>query len=94
MKANRAVLITTKHRGVFFGYASGERVNGTVTLRKARMCVYWSRAMRGVLGLASAGPDNECRISSAVDEIELNDVTAVVQCTPTATEKWESAPWK
>ena len=37
----RPVLVTTAHRGVFFGYAkdvSGE----TITLRAARLCVYWT----------------------------------------------------
>jgi hypothetical protein len=37
----RAVLVTTAHRGVFFGYAS--KVDGkTIALSKARLCVYWS----------------------------------------------------
>jgi len=91
----RAVLVTTQHRGVFFGYLSGDNAqNGIVTLQRARMAVYWSAKMRGVLGLAHVGPDDSCRISHAVQSIELNAVTAVVDCTPEATERWEKGPWK
>lgn len=87
-----AVLVTTKHRGVFFGYTSD--IDGdSITLRKARMCVYWSPAMRGVLGLAAVGPDDNCRVSPAID-LKLNDITSVAKCTPAAVERWETFPWK
>ena len=35
----RAVLVTTEHRGVFFGYAT-ETDGATITLRNARNCIY------------------------------------------------------
>ena len=90
-QAERAVMVTTKHRGVFFGYAtdtSGE----TIALKRARMCVYWSKDMKGVLGLASMGPSDSCKISPAV-ELELRDVTAVAECSPEAVAQWEKHPW-
>ena len=90
---SKAVVVTTAHRGVFFGNTD-QNPSDTITLKDARMCVYWSAAMRGVLGLASAGPDKDCRISNAVPELELHGVTAVMQCSPEAVERWESAPWK
>lgn len=88
-----AVLVTTAHKGVFFGYAK-DAAPQRITLCKARMCVYWSEDLRGVLGLASSGPSKTCRISNPVDEIVLNDVTAVVKCSPQAIEKWEQGPWQ
>lgn len=87
----RPVLVTTAHRGVFFGYAkdvSGE----TVKLRAARLCVYWSSDIRGFMGLASVGPSSSCRIGPPAD-IELRAITAVVSVTPEAVKKWEAAPW-
>ena len=88
----RPVLITTKYRGVFFGYA--EDTDGdTVTLKRARMCVYWDKSLHGVLGLASDGPSDGCRIGKAVESIELRGVTAVIEVSPEAVEKWEAAPW-
>ena len=51
----RAVLVTTEHRGVFFGYAKDTR-GETVDLRAGRNCLYWSADVKGFLGLASMGP--------------------------------------
>lgn len=87
----RPVLVTTVHRGVFFGYAT-ETTGETITLRRARCAVYWSAAMRGFMGLASMGPDVDCRIGPAVD-LTLRGVTAVVEVSPEAVGRWEAAPW-
>ena len=90
-KKERPVLVTTAHRGVFFGYAvetSGE----TITLQRARLCLYWPPSVKGFMGLASDGPLHGSRIGPAAD-IELRSVTAVVEVSPAAVAKWESAPW-
>ena len=90
-KSERPVLVTTAHRGVFFGYA--EKTDGsTIRLRAARLCVYWTSDLRGFMGLASAGPTNGCKIGPAAD-IELRDVTSVSEVSPEAVAKWEKAPW-
>lgn len=88
----RAVLVTTAHRGVFFGYATD--VDGDViALKRARLCVYWSPDCKGFMGLAAGGPTASCRIGPPAD-IMLRNVTAVVECTPAAVAAWEAAPWK
>ncbi len=88
----RAVIVTTEHRGVFFGYAKD--IDGeTIALRAARLCVYWSADMRGFMGLASMGPSKDCKIGPAAD-ITLRKITGVVEVTPAAVERWEAAPWK
>jgi hypothetical protein len=87
----RAVLVTTAHRGVFFGYAratDGE----TIALRAAQLCSYWSADMRGFMGLASMGPSAKCRIGKPAD-ITLRNITAVVEVTPEAVEAWKAQPW-
>jgi hypothetical protein len=91
-KAERAVLVTTAHRGVFFGYAT-ETDGETVALKRARLCIYWSTDVRGFMGLASNGPTKACRIGPAAD-ITLRNITAVVEVKPEAVEKWEAAPWQ
>lgn len=90
--AERPVVICTKYRGVFFGYAEDTH-GATVKLARARMCVYWNQAMHGVLGLASDGPSAQCRIGPQVVQIELRGVSAVIEVTPEAVAKWEAAPW-
>ena len=92
-QTERPVVVTTKYRGVFFGYAENTS-NGTIHLKRARMCVYWDSRLHGVLGLASDGPCASCRISRAVTEIDLRGITSVIEVTPEAVEKWEAEPWK
>jgi hypothetical protein len=87
----RGVLVTTQHRGVFFGYAT-ETDGATIKLRGARNCLYWPTEQKGFLGLASSGPVNGCRIGPAAD-IELRDITCVAECTDSAIAAWEKAPW-
>jgi hypothetical protein len=90
--SERAVLVTTAHRGVFFGYAtytSGE----TIKLRQARNCIYWPASNKGFLGLANEGPLKGARVGPPAD-IELRNITCVAEVTSKATQMWETAPWE
>lgn len=87
----RAVLVTTKHRGVFFGYAT-DTDGKTIRLRAARLCVYWSPDMKGFMGLAALGPSSTCRIGPPAD-ITLRDISSVSEVTAEAVKRWEDAPW-
>ena len=87
----RAVLVTTSFRGVFFGYAVDTK-GETITLKRARNCIYWTQALKGFLGLASSGPGAGCRIGPPAD-VELRGVTCVAEVTPEAVAAWERAPW-
>ena len=91
-KRERAVLVTTTHRGVFFGYAT-DTAGAVIKLRAARNCLYWPVGNKGFLGLASIGPANGARVGPAAD-IELRDITCVAECTAEAVKAWEAAPWK
>lgn len=83
----RYVVVTTAHRGVFAGYAS--KTDGPmINLRAARLCISWSADLKGFMGLASHGPNGNCKIGPAAN-IELRDITAVVECTDKAREAWE-----
>ena len=87
----RAVIVTTAHRGVFFGYAT--KTDGeTIKLRAAQLAVYWSPDCRGFMGLASHGPTASCRIGRPAD-IELRNVTSVLDVTKGAEYAWKAAPW-
>lgn len=92
--ALRPVVVTTAHRGVFFGYASAAHKDDApnIKLTKMRNCLYWCQALGGVMGLASTGPMGDCRIGAAVPSATLRDVTAVVECTPAAAKAWEAFP--
>lgn len=92
--ARKAVVVTTEHRGVFFGYIDPERVRDEqLELVNARLCVHWSMALRGFMGLAAQGPDKDCKIGPRVESITLRAITSVIECTPAAVERWEMGPW-
>jgi hypothetical protein len=87
----RAVLVTTAHRGVFFGYAT-KTDGSTIKLARARLAVYWSADCKGFMGLAANGPTASCKIGPAAD-IELRNITAVLEVNAPAAAAWEKAPW-
>lgn len=91
-ETERAVVICTELKGVFFGYTT-DATGDPITLLRARMCVYWSADMKGIMGLASKGPSEGCKIGDAVPEIELRKITCVITCTEEAIKKWESNKW-
>jgi len=84
----RAVIVCTEHRGVFFGYAA-DTSGDTIKLRGARMAIAFGTT-KGVMQLAETGPTSQSRISARAD-IEVRKVTAVFEVTPAATSAWEAA---
>jgi hypothetical protein len=48
VRGERAVLVTTSHRGVFFGYAT-DTDGAIIKLRAARNCLYWPSTQKGLL---------------------------------------------
>ena len=86
------VLVTTTHRGVFFGVLK-EQDGEVVTLTDAQNCITWSTATKGFLGLASKGPQPESRIGPVVPKITLYGVTSITDCTDEATKVWKTQPW-
>lgn len=87
----RPVLVTTAYRGVFFGYATATG-GTTISLNRARNCLYWSHDVKGFLGLCTTGPTASCRTGPPAD-IELRDITCVAEVQPGAVKAWEAAPW-
>lgn len=91
MKKERAVLITTEYKGVFFGYAANTD-GDTIKLKRARNCIYWPPQNKGFMGLASDGPHRDAKIGPPAD-IELRKVTSVVEVTPKAEKIWNEFKW-
>ena len=88
-KKLRPVIVTTLHRGVFFGYADDTKCDA-IQLKRARMAIYWGTT-RGLLELAETGPTPKSRISARAD-LEVRSVTSVIEVAPAAVERWEAAP--
>lgn len=85
------VLVTTLHKGVFFGrvvqFLDGGR---TVILSGAKCAIAW-RTTKGVWELAQDGPNQNSKIGSEAPELKLFDVTAVARCTSKAISAWDNS---
>lgn len=92
-KTTRPVVVTTEHRGVFFGLVEKIEPDDKIVLTDAQMCVYWSSDVRGVLGLAATGPSKDCKVTAPVPRISLVKVTAIMDCTDAAVAAWKDRPW-
>jgi len=94
-KTERAVLVTTLHRGVFFGYVGSEHKpnDETIKLSRSRNVVYWSSDCRGFMGLAATGPTKSCRISTQAPGTELRNVTSVTDVSDAAAAEFEKGYW-
>jgi len=98
----QAILVTTDHKGIFFGYVDSmdaalmerEETDGdAVTIKDARCCVYWPEECHGFLGLARKGPLPGAKVSPAVDELIVYSVTSLSPVGGEAAERWEEEPW-
>lgn len=84
----RPVIVCTEHRGVFYGLAANTK-GAEIELKGARMAIAFGTT-RGVMELAETGPTPRSKISARAD-IDVRKVTAVLEVTPAAAEKWEAA---
>lgn len=88
-KKQKAVIVTTLHRGVFFGYvpAAQDMTARTLALTGARCAIYWGTT-GGIGELAATGPTEDTRLGTQADIPCLHDVTAIWSVTPEAEAKW------
>lgn len=87
-------VITTEHKGVFFGEIEplkNDEIPDTIKITNAQMCVYWSEG--GIVGLAATGPTAGCRITKPAPSITVNAVTAVMEASAEAVAAWSEQPW-
>jgi len=89
----KPVLVTTAHRGVFYGrLAPGQDENDrTLVLEGCRNVIYWS-GTAGFLGLAARGPEDGSTIGATAERVHLHDITSVTDCSAEAADRFESWP--
>lgn len=93
-KPRRPVLVTTAHKGVFFGYLASNVTKERITLTRVRNVVFFDAATKGFLGLAQNGPTSACRIGPAVvEKSTIFDITLVSTVSEEAVKRFEEAPW-
>lgn len=85
------VLVTTQHRGVFFGYIKpADMAKRAIALKDARMAIYWGTD-KGVMQLAATGPTSKSKIGAKADIPVLHDVTGIFAVSVEAVAKWSAA---
>ena len=86
----KSILITTKHRGVFFAQVEENADLGKETLtdlKECRMAIYWG-TKNGVQELAKHGPTANSRISCESGIEAIFGVTAIFSVTKKAEKAW------
>ena len=90
----RAVVVTTKDKGIFFGYVKDEsKAPAEIILTDCRNAVYYPAQVKGFLGLAATGPLHGSRIGPAAPSSRLFDLTGITDCTDEAVVQWEKGHW-
>ncbi len=97
---DRYVIVTTDkdRRGVFFGKIVSQEndpneITWTVELEEAQMVVYWAASVKGLLGLAANGANEECKITSEVPKLKINGVTAIIDVAEGVLETFKKNYW-
>lgn len=93
---NTPVLVVMKKGGVYFGYADAlptdsDKAPDELTLTGCRFCSYWPDDMKGILGLASDGPNDKCRVGPP-ETRRLRGIASVSLVEEPAVARWEAAP--
>lgn len=91
----KGILVTTKHRGVFFGFVDDDQDlnQNDIWVQDAKNCIYWDAGIKGFWGLARFGPDEKCKIGPSVPRALIKDVTSVAECTSDAIANWKKEIW-
>jgi hypothetical protein len=88
------IICGAEGRAVVFGWAEKmPEVGVPCSAKKARMVLYWPPECGGLFGLATNGPKDGLRLTSAVDEVKdtPQQVLTVTQDAANALDGWPDA---
>lgn len=78
------------NRIIYGTLESHEEKTGKAVITDARMCIYYSQATGGEIGLAAIGPQEGSRLSAVSPRVEVFGVVQVADVTAAARAKWEA----
>ena len=93
MSELKSIIITTKHRGVWYAEVPKDKdLTPTILtgLKNCRMAIKWGTT-KGLQQLADTGPTENTKISPPTDIEVLHDVTAVFLVKEKAKSVWTKA---
>lgn len=86
----KPVLVTTKHRGVFFGTLTAEKDDGTTVELEGARCAIRFGTSKGFFELARTGPTASSKVGATAPLVRLRDVTSVTLCSEAAAAAWRA----
>lgn len=98
MEEKKPVLVTTKHRGVYFGYTTDSDIDldkKTIKLSDMRHVYSWESTGSdedGVYALAKVGPADGSRIGPPVD-VTITGLANITRVTPEAEARFLKSKW-
>lgn len=89
-KQAKPVIITTAHRGVFYGrLEEHDEPAQRAVLTDAIMAIRWGTT-NGFLQLAATGPTERSKLSARAPRIKLEKVVSVTDVSPEAEAVWST----
>lgn len=86
----KSVIVTTEHRGVFFGKIGEASPSQTeATLEEAVMVIRFGTT-EGLSQLAATGPTKNTKLSAPVPKWHLRKITSIIECSSAAVDKFAS----
>lgn len=89
-KANqtKSVIVTTEHRGVFYGkLKSYDEAKRVAVLDDALMVIYFGTT-QGLFQLGATGPTASSKLSAKVPDIRLEKTVSIIGVSAAAEEAW------
>ena len=88
MNPDKYVIVTTEHRGVFYGRLTRYDEDKSIAeLDDAIMAIYWG-TKSGLFELASDGPNERSKLSARAPSIKLQKVTGLLEVSSQAVDAW------
>ena len=88
----KPVIITTRHRGVFFGHVPEDQdmFAENITVEDSLMVICWG-TKKGLAQLAHTGPTPDSRLSAPVAKWHIRDITSVLDVSADAAQGFKDA---
>lgn len=92
------VIVFNRNKDIWHGRIEGEMprtMPREITLYEARHITRYAGTQRGIAGCAVRGPNGDCRIEPALDELLVTEIHQILKCkgTPSVLASWRVEPW-
>jgi hypothetical protein len=92
------VIVFNENKDIWHGRIEGgmpKTLPTEIVLYEARHVTRYAGTQRGIAGCAVRGPNGDCRIEPALEEILIGRIHQILKCvsTPEVLAAWRNEPW-